>query len=280
MNIYKKLTFQYIRMKLNILYRINPVKAGQLAFRLFTTPIRFPRKNSEIFLNASSIKINVDGKMIKGAVFNSNQTRKALILHGFSSSKEKFDYYVQPLIDKNYQVFAFDAPAHGESEGKTVNAVEYAAMIKKINNDFGKIDAYISHSFGGLALSLALEEMEHDHQTKVVLIAPATETTTAIDSAFKVIGVKNSNIKTSMKDIIYNLSGKTADWYSVRRALHNVKADILWVHDKDDDTTPINDALRVKEDNHQNIKFYITEGLGHSRIYKNETTIKQIIDFF
>lgn len=279
MTVYKKIAFLYARMKLNILYRINPDWAGQYAFRLFTTPVKFPGKNSEIFHKATPVEMSIDGKILKGAVFNNHTSLKALILHGFSSSKEKFDYYIQPLLDKGFQVFAFDAPAHGESEGKTVNAVEYAEMIKKINSEFGKIDVYIAHSFGGLALSLALEQMEHDYQTKAVLIAPATETTTAIDSAMKVIGVENSSIKQTLHKNIYNISGKHAEWFSVRRAMHQIKANILWVHDKQDDTTPMQDALKVKNDNHSHIQFHFTEGLGHSRIYKDEATIKQIIDF-
>ena len=266
-------------MKLNILYRISPVKAGQLAFTLFTTPVRFPKKKSEIFLAASPVKMEFNGKVVSGAVFNQHQSRKALILHGFSSSKEKFDYYIQPLLDKNYQVLAFDAPAHGDSQGKTVNAVEYGEMIKKIIKEFGEIDAFIAHSFGGLALSLALEEIEHNHQTKVVLIAPATETTSAIDSAFKIIGLNNSAIRKAIENNIYAISGKYANWFSVRRAIHNIKADILWVHDKNDDTTPFADALEAKGDNHRHVKFHLTEGLGHSKIYKDESIIKLIIDF-
>lgn len=279
MTVYKKFAFLYARMKLNILYRINPHWAGQYAFRLFTTPVKFPGKNSEIFQKATPVELNMNGKILKGAVFNKHKSLKALILHGFSSSKEKFDYYIQPLLDKDFQVISFDAPAHGESDGKTVNAVEYAEMIKKINSEFGKIDVYIAHSFGGLALSLALEQMEHDHRIKVVFIAPATETTTAIDSAMKVIGIKNTAIKQALHENIYNISGKHAEWYSMRRAMHQIKANVLWVHDKQDDTTPIHDALQVKNDNHSHIQFHFTTGLGHSRIYKDETIIKQIIDF-
>ena len=84
---------------------------------------------------------------------------------------------MEPLENKGYEVLAFDAPAHGDSEGSTVNAIEYSEMIKKVIELYGPVEAFIAHSFGGIAISLALEQIPHDANTKIVFIAPATETT-------------------------------------------------------------------------------------------------------
>lgn len=54
---------------------------------------------------------------------------------------------------------------------------------------------------------------------------------------------------------------------------------ILWVHDENDPLTPLQDALKVKEDNHSNIRFVITKGLGHSGIYRESTIFRQVVDF-
>ncbi|HTF27758.1 MAG TPA: alpha/beta hydrolase, partial [Flavitalea sp.] len=63
------------------------------------------------------------------------------------------------------------------------------------------------------------------------------------------------------------------------RAINNIKAQILWIHDETDKVTPLHDALKVKEDNHANLAFIITTGLGHRRIYRDEKVIKTVIDF-
>ncbi|MBU3714872.1 MAG: alpha/beta hydrolase [Ferruginibacter sp.] len=279
MNLQKNIAFFYVRMKLNLLYRFSPSKAGAYAFKLFTTPISFPSKNSEIFKKGEPFQFVLKGNKIKGAVFNKGQANKALILHGFSSSKEKFDYYIEPLMKKNYEIWAFDAPAHGESDGKTVNAVEYSEMIKYLHTTIGPMNAFIAHSFGGLALSLALEDTAHNHDVKVVLIAPATETTSAIDAAFQMTGVKNPRIREAIEKKIFEISGKKAEWYSVRRAMRQIKANVLWVHDYDDFTTPVKDALRVKEEGHSHVQFHLTSGLGHSKIYKDHAVIQRISEF-
>ena len=46
-----------------------------------------------------------------------------------------------------------------------------------------------------------------------------------------------------------------------------MKAKILWVHDEDDDITPWDDALKVKERKFSQYRFVITKGLGHRKIY-------------
>lgn len=184
-----------------------------------------------------------------------------------------------PLVQKKYEVLAFDAPAHGGSEGKTVNAVEYAAMIKKIIALYGPVQGFIAHSFGGIAVCLALEEMPHDKNTKLVLIAPATETSSAIDGAFTILGLKSKALRKSFDEVIFNKSGKETTWFSVRRALKNIKATVLWIHDEADNITPVSDALKVKEDHLSNVHFMITKGLGHSKIYRDATVKKAATDF-
>lgn len=280
MNVQKKIALGLIRAKLNSLAIINRRKAGQEAFRLFCTPLSKSTRKSEVFNDAEKLQLTMNGKIIRGFRFNHPAENKILILHGFSSSSQHFDKYIQPLVDKNYEVLIFDAPAHGISEGTTVNALDYSNMIKEVNHHFGPIHGYIAHSFGGLAVCLALEDMQHHSGNKLVLIAPATETTSAIENAFIMLGIKNPNIKKALEDQILTMSGKDPSWFSVRRAMKNIRATVKWFHDEEDDTTPLNDALKVKDDNHLHVSFRITKGLGHSRIYKDTQIRNEVIDCF
>ena len=184
-----------------------------------------------------------------------------------------------PLVEKGYEVLAFDAPSHGASDGSYTNAIEYSDMIKKAVDLYGPIQSFIGHSFGGIAVCLAMEAMPHDANTKIVLIAPATETSTAIDGAFSMLGIRNERLRKEMDDLIFDKTAKTTAWYSIRRAMNNIKASVLWFHDEDDDVTPLNDALKVKEDNHSNIEFVITKGLGHRKIYRDESVLNAAVKF-
>jgi pimeloyl-ACP methyl ester carboxylesterase len=217
--------------------------------------------------------------IIHGFRWNAIAAKKILILHGFESSVVNFERYVKPLILKGYCVLAFDAPAHGLSSGSRINALIYKKFINQINVLYGTVTNFISHSLGGLALSLSLEERPHDKSFKVVFIAPATETTTAVESFFKFLKL-DEGIRKSFNRHIEKIASRPPEWYSVSRAAKNIKASVLWLQDKDDVMTPLSDVVPIMEKNYPNFEFVITEGLGHRRIYRDNKVKKRIIDFF
>jgi len=279
MKLSQRLALRYIRTKFRVLTAISKKKAAQQAFELFCTPqSRNNKKLPKIFEKAEQLDFKLEGVTVRGWRFNHPADKKILIIHGYESSGINFDRYVKPLITKGYEVLTFDAPAHGRSGGKKINAPLYKRMIREIVKNYGPIHSFMAHSFGGLAASLALEEISHTTDYKLVLIAPATETTTAIDSFFGLLKL-DPVLRPEFERIIIKNAGVTSAWYSIRRAMKNIQAKVLWLHDEDDDVTPISDALKVKEENHSNIEFVITQGLGHRRIYRDNKVTKVILDF-
>jgi pimeloyl-ACP methyl ester carboxylesterase len=232
-----------------------------------------------IFTSTEILNFTLNGLNVQGYRWNKDQPHTVLILHGFGSASHNFHRYISALAGKGYQVLAFDAPAHGQSEGRTINAMQYCAMIQKIISLYGPVKGFLAHSFGGIALSLALENTAHDENTKIVFIAPATETTTAVDSAFKLLQLKDETIRKEFDKIIFEKSGHPTAWFSIKRAMNNINASILWIHDEDDDVTPLKDALLVKEEGFKNIEFVITKGLGHRNIYRDKSVISKATEF-
>lgn len=278
MKLVQRLAIGYIRTKFKWMRHFSKRKTAEAAFRLFCTPYIRTRNKNKLH-NAEPLSFQFESVSIRGYRWNHPQPKKALLLHGFNSAAHKFAEYALALSAKGYEVLAFDAPAHGNSGGKMVNALVYSSMIKKVNELYGPVDSYITHSFGGLAITLALEELPHDAGTRVVLIAPATETTSAIDSAFKLLGLDDQDVRREFEHIIYTRSGRQTEWFSVRRAVRQLRARILWVHDEDDDVTPWEDAERVKNDNHPHIEFVVTKGLGHQKIYRDDTIKSKVTGF-
>lgn len=275
----QRLALTYIRAKFKLLSAISKKRAAEQAFLLFCTPQHRNRKPlPPVFKKAESLQFQFLNYTIQGWRWNMGQERKVLILHGFESSVINFDRYVEPLVKKGYEVLAFDAPAHGRSSGKTVNVLIYKEFIQTIYKTYGPVQSFVAHSLGGLALSLALEKIKHTDSNKVVLIAPATETTTAVAMFFNVLKLDKA-VKPYFDEVIVEKSGHHAAWFSVARAITNCKANVLWVHDKDDTMTPFSDIQNVLQAHPPNIKFMITEGLGHRRIYRDPVILKAVIDF-
>lgn len=275
----QRLVVRYIRTKFSILSLLSKRKAGEQAFELFCTPqYRNKKKLPPIFLKAEILKLNFAQYKIRGYRWNVGAPKKILILHGFESSVVNFDRYVQPLIKKGYEVLAFDAPAHGRSSGKQIHILLYRDLINFLQKEFGPIHHFLAHSLGGLALSLTIEEWKHNENCRIVLIAPATETPTAIDSFFKFLKL-NGAVRKEFEKKIEQISGYPPQWFSINRAAKNIRAQVLWIHDKDDDMTPLSDVTPTIEKNYPNFRFLITEGLGHRRIYRDNKVSRAVIDF-
>lgn len=279
MKLGQKIAISYIRAKLNILALVSKEKAAEKAFDLFCTPFRRARKKKPpVFDKAEKLHFKLEGIDIRGHRWNHPQPRKVLIVHGFESTSFNFDRYVVPLVRKGYEVMAFDAPAHGQSGGKRITLPLYAEMLGKVHELYGPVQSFMAHSFGGLALAHFLENIPDNEDTRAVFLAPATETVTAIDSFFQFLHL-NDSIREQFNAIILKKGNVPAEHYSIRRAVKNIHARILWIHDEDDEMTPLRDALKVKEDTHAHIEFVITKGYGHRRLYRENKVVKQVIDF-
>jgi pimeloyl-ACP methyl ester carboxylesterase len=279
MGLKEKLVLGYLRTKLKLLSFLSKKKAAAAAFSLFTTPqFRNTKELPPVFNTAKTIDLDFLNYTIRGYSWNDQSENKVLILHGFESTVVNFSQYVQPLLDKGFAVYAFDAPAHGRSSGKTVNAVIYKDFVKMINDKFGPVRNFITHSFGGLAISLAMEEIPHDETFKIVLIAPATETSTAVGQLFSMFHLKES-LRPAFENYIQKISGQRSEWFSVKRAAENIKAKVLWIHDAGDDMTPIADIEPVMNKKYPNFEFMITRGLGHRRIYRDKNIVESIVNF-
>jgi pimeloyl-ACP methyl ester carboxylesterase len=279
MKLGQKIAINYIRAKLNLLAVLSKKKAAQKAFDLFCTPLKKTKKElPSVFNKAEKLSVEVVGNNVRGFRWNKGGIKKILILHGFESSSKNFEAYINPLIDKDYEVLAFDAPAHGVSGGKQITLPLYIETIRTVCLKWGPVQSFMAHSFGGLALTHFMETIPHDANTRLALIAPATETKTAIDTFFRFLQLGN-DVRKEFEKIILKKSGIRPEFFSIPRALEHLKASILWVHDQYDDVTPLKDVEPVMEKHYPNVQFLITSGLGHRKIYRDSQVIDAVTEF-
>lgn len=279
MKLAQQLVVNYFRAKLNLLALVSNKLAARKAFTLFCTPLRKSNRRAPgVFTRGEQLSFPIDGLTIRGHRWNHPRPHKVLIVHGFESNSKNFDRYISPLLRKDYEVLAFDAPAHGSSDGKQINLPLYVRTLQEINQRYGPIQGFMAHSLGGLALMLFIETLPHDDRTKVALIAPATETTTAIDSFFRFLDLPKG-VRKEFDQLIFDISGYWPSHYSIRRAMQRVQAQVLWFHDEQDELTPLTDALKVRDDQHPHLSFVITQGLGHRAIYRDNKVTRQVIEF-
>jgi len=273
------LFLRYFRTRLKLLALFSKQQAGIKAFQIFCTPYFTTSYDVKQMHNATRLSLKFEGPSITGHQWNEGGAQKLLIAHGFRSASANFKHFAEKLSAKGYEVLAFDAPAHGLSEGKTINALVYRNFIHAINEQYGPFDAYLAHSFGGLAVSLHLEELPENTHIKTVLIAPAANTQQLCEDFFRQMRIKDQAVQQHFYDKIRHLSNKDIEWFSINRAAACIKGPVLWVHDTGDKVTPIDDALQLQQKQLPNFHFLFTDNLGHRRIYRDENVVSAVVDF-
>lgn len=272
----------YYKTKLRALGLASPRKAAEQAFKIFCTPYSKGVKQKEPLIFHKAIKHNVSFEGLNTLGFQWIPERyngkKVLVVHGFSSYSYKFEQYIQPLLKEGFEVLAFDAPAHGLSEGNMINALIYMRFLKKIDQEFGGIYGFIAHSLGGLATSLLAEDFQHLENRKFALIAPATETRSAVQGFYQLFKI-NPTVQSEFEQMILSMTGKQMDHYSIKRVVEQINQPFLWIHDKEDRICPYADTIPVQSMQHPHIQFHITNGLGHNKIYHDKGVIQLIIKF-
>lgn len=281
MKLIQRIVLTYYRIKLRAIELAFPSKAAQAAFELFCTPYSKRKIYEEppVFKQAEKLSFSFQNHKIHGFRWRpqSYNGNKILICHGFDSNSYKFARYIEPLLSNGFEVLAFDAPAHGLSTGKTITALLYSDMILQAHSDYGPFYGIIAHSFGGIAAALALEKLKDNPLKKLVLIAPATETTRSLNDFCRYLYI-SEKLKQGLEKLIVQIGGQPSSWYSVARIIQSITIPTLWVHDKGDRITPYEDMKFLTELNLPSVKFIITEGLGHS-LYKEDNIARQVIAF-
>lgn len=279
MKISTRIALGYTAKKLQVISALSTQKAAENAFRLFCTPQkRVKLHNAHVVSAAEILTVKVNGLKICGYRWNAHAHKKVLIIHGFESSAVNFEAYIQPFIEKGYEVVAFDAPAHGISEGKQIILPLYKAVIEAIFKSYGPFNVYMAHSLGGLAVTHFLQDAVHDKNTKLILIAPAAKITSVMDRFFRLLKL-NSEVRDAFDKLSEDVTGVNPADAAILPTLGKIHANILWLHDTDDDITPYRDVKKIRTSDFPNIKFIISSGLGHRKIYRDEQSIKAILEF-
>ncbi|MEO7530346.1 MAG: alpha/beta fold hydrolase [Sediminibacterium sp.] len=278
----QRLLIGYYKNKLKAIAIVSPRKAAEAAFAIFCTPFdnKPPKQSPPVFHKAEKLSFEINGITIRGFRWTTEKTgaKKILIVHGFRSYAYKFEKYALALKKEGFEILAFDAPAHGTSDGKKINAYIYKSMLDRIESLYGPFYGVMGHSLGGLAASLTFESLADRESRKLVLIAPA-ETERALKNFFMVIPV-DEKVKKAFTELINEFTGKPISYYSVGRVVKGLSSPVLWVHDKNDNICPFEDVKPLLSLSLPHVKFMITDELGHNKIYKDNKVCAEIVRYF
>ena len=261
-----------------ILELISSRFASFFGIRLFITPVNFPIPKREQYMLKSAQKKRLYIPEIKKEIeilSYGYSKKKVLLVHGWSGRSTQLFAFADKLLENGYMVISFDGPAHGKSTGKTTMMPEFLKTIQKINTTFGPFEAAIGHSFGATSLYNAAATFL---DIKTFIAIGSGDRISDIISNF----VKNLYLnEKSAKKIQLGLEKKWmihVDDFSSSTVAKKIKIPVLVVHDTIDGDVPVSCAYRIRQ-NLEKGSLLITNGLGHTKILRNNEIVHKSIKF-
>ena len=252
--------------------------ASFFGIRLFITPVNFPIPKREQYMLKSAQKKRLHIPEIKKEIeilSYGYSKKKVLLVHGWSGRSTQLFAFADKLLENGYMVISFDGPAHGKSTGKTTMMPEFLKTIEKINTTFGPFEAAIGHSFGATSLYNAAATFL---DIKTFIAIGSGDRISDIISNF----VKNLYLnEKSAKKIQLGLEKKWmihVDDFSSSTVAKKIKIPVLVVHDIIDGDVPVSCAYRIRQ-NLEKGSLLITNGLGHTKILRNNEIVHKSIKF-
>lgn len=147
---------------------VSPRLGGAVAYRLFfsTRPrMRVPARWAAIDADARRETLVVGRRRIIASTWGEVGPLIVLV-HGWRGRAAQFAPLVPALRAAGYRVLAFDAPAHGASQGGPVDVRDWLAVLEELHARHGRFAGVVGHSFGAFA---AITAARHGLETDAVV---------------------------------------------------------------------------------------------------------------
>lgn len=275
------LTPRYIILTGKILTAISPFLASRFAAWLFLKPYRYnlPAREQEVDTHFDQVNIKVPSIEREIVVYSNSTTgsgKKILLAHGWSGRATQMPDITWALIEQGYEVYSFDAPAHGKAPGKMSMMPHFIESIKHIDGLYGPFEGAIGHSLGGMSLLKAINEGVE--LKKLVIIGTANSVTHITKEFTRNLGLPEK-VAEKMKIYFDAKFGEDMDNYSGARSAEGVLNPTLVIHDKQDVDVHFSSAYEITEKLKRG-ELFLTEGLGHRKVLGDAMVINKITTFF
>jgi pimeloyl-ACP methyl ester carboxylesterase len=263
---------------LRVLEFLNPYLGMRLAAFFFSKPFRYQLPEREIPLLSEAQKSLVFIKNLTKSVYCYHwrgSGPKIMLMHGWSGRATNFYKIIERLMLSNYDIYAFDAPAHGKSPGLTTNLQELIIAQETLIKEWGPFEAVLGHSGGGITSCDVC--VRNPKIKKLILISPFDKSIDVFEKYFNLIQLRDKARKLMIAYFFKKTHKKIKEFSSAILAQH-IQAKTLVIHDQDDKEVEVFNAVNIDK-NLKNSRLMITQGLGHRRILRDSIVIDEIVKF-
>lgn len=265
-----------LRLLFWLLGAMAPAAAARVANYFWFRPQRHrpPALEQALLERAQYAPMHHAGRRI--AVYHWGKGPTVLLVHGWSGRGAQLGSLVEPLVAAGNHVVAFDAPAHGASDGRATTLPEISEVILRVAAEFNPVHAVIAHSFGVPCVLFALQQQGFAH--RVVAFSPPATLEGLVEKFAGTLALSPRTVQI-LRDMFEQRFGEDM-WtrFSVLNMARSVGLPALIVHDRDDRDVPWQEGEAVARA-WPRARFLRTEGLGHRRILGDPAAINRVVRF-
>lgn len=267
-----------LKMALTVLWQTLRSPTRRTVEKLFFTPHSYqPSSSQNLRLQAGRrFQVQVDGKTVQ--CWQLGHGPGILFVHGWNGRGIQFHPFFNQLTSAGYSAVIFDAPAHGESQGRITNGFEIAETVRELLSQNHELDiqGIVAHSLGASAVIMALSRL--DYCPDAVLIAPALKLKEILYDTFDHHGIPKLVYQSMIAEIEVAL-GYYLNRDNPHLLVKDIKSKLLIVHDREDRTVPYEDSKEVSN-KCSNVTLHTTEGLGHKRVLGDRSVVELALGHF
>lgn len=272
----------------------SPALAAELASEVMFRTMRFAPTLEERDVLARGQRFSVlhRGRRLQAWSWGAGPT--VLLVHGWNGRAGQLGFMVDPLVARGNRVVTFDAPGHGESDGRHASLPDFAnavdAVLEHAGAPFLPVQAIIAHSMGGAAVTYAMSRalrapsMKHERALREALpvrrfafIAPPVDVRDFLRGFSRMTGLGATTQSELKAKIESRLAVSMEELYAPTLA-RDMDAPLLVVHDEDDREVPLR-CGRMLAESWPGAELVVTKGLGHVRILRDPAVIDRVVSF-
>jgi len=266
----RKMLFQFLDL-------FSPSIGAKLIYKLMSTPrIRKLRDFEEKILeNARKETVKFKNFDIQTYRWGDPENRLVFLVHGWEGQAGNLTGLVDLLLQKGYQVMAFDAPAHGKSSRGKTNMFEFTEFVSIMFKEY-QPDVIISHSLGSVTAAGVLRRNRDIHIKQWIIVTAPHNFKDKMKEVSDFLGVTNRTMS-RLKKMVEKDAGEGIDMLNMKEYCGNLKnvSEALIVHSKEDKVLSIDLARKVHKDFPLS-KLIELDGLGHYTILWSEE-LKEVL---
>lgn len=270
------------RLALRAAALASPALGSRVALEMFfATRPRMPLRpeDEETDLAATRRTIRVRGIRVATYAWGTG-VHAVLLVHGWRGRAAQFAPLVRELVGEGFRVVAFDAPAHGASEGRGTDMRDWLDAIRQLERIHGPFRMIAGHSFGALAAVTAVREGAHAEA--VATISGAGRPAVFIER-FGELAAVPARVRHRFPNDFARRIGESDESARLRydAIAHPLPAhiELLAVHDDRDRQVPLSASEALVAAHGERARLVRTSGLGHGRILGADPTLDAVVAF-